>query len=88
MAIFGITSQAPKLEKLDLKLKPLEIFRVLKDHYRDLFLLESLAGPNRLAEYSFIGFNPTLLVDVYNGFTRIYRAGTIIEDEADPPSDP
>jgi len=84
VAIFGTANQTPKLQKLGLRLEPLRIFRALKENYQDVFLLESLTGPDRLAEYSFIGFNPALLIDVHNGFTRIYQAGSIIEDEADP----
>ena len=52
-------------------MNPLEVFSNLIDYYRYLYLLESVEGPRKLAEFSFIGFSPKKLVIVKNGKTEI-----------------
>jgi len=50
---------------------PLEVFSGLVDGYRYLYLLESVEGPRKLAEFSFIGFSPKKLIVVKNRKTEI-----------------
>ena len=87
MAVFGARSsglEKPRLERLNLRLQPFQLFKTLKSHYQDAFLLESLTGAGRLAEYSFMGFNPALIIEVYEGYARVYEGSSITEYEADP----
>lgn len=86
MAIFGlnIADRNIRLTKLDLEVSPLQAFEALRSAYGDAFLLESLVGPERLAEYSFIGFDPALIIEVYEGFSRIRHGGSVSELEGDP----
>ncbi|MBI2184130.1 MAG: anthranilate synthase component I [Thaumarchaeota archaeon] len=73
MIYFGapetIAEKAPRsitLKKLRIESSPLDIYLNLRRNYGTAFLLESAVGPRKLAEYSFIGFNPTTTVTVRN----------------------
>jgi anthranilate synthase component 1 len=49
----------------------LKIFSRLCDDFDSFYLLESIEGPRKLAEFSFIGFDPKKMVSVKNGKTEI-----------------
>ena len=51
--------------------QPFEIFSKLQSHYKNAYLLESIEGPKKLAQYSFIGFNPKITIQVKNGKAKI-----------------
>ncbi|MEM1654867.1 MAG: anthranilate synthase component I family protein [Nitrososphaerota archaeon] len=90
MAVFGSESHAErrfKLIRLDLELSPLQVFGAIKGAWRDAFFLESLTGPRKLAEYSFIGFDPRLTIECYDGFSRVYEGGSIVHEEDGDPLD-
>ncbi|MEM4407413.1 MAG: hypothetical protein QXI19_01575, partial [Candidatus Caldarchaeum sp.] len=58
----------PKLEIIKLYEKsPVELFAKLYQSCENVYLLESVEGPKKLAEYSFIGFNPRILISIKNG---------------------
>lgn len=71
MAIFGIAKAEQKLvtraKKLGIKTTPRELFSKFESEFEHTFLLESAKGESRLAEYSFIGFEPSKLITVKNG---------------------
>ena len=46
------------IKKITLTQQPLEIFSKLQKQYQTAYLLESIEGPKKLAQYSFIGFDP------------------------------
>mgnify|MGYP000597074118 CR=1 FL=1 len=86
-AVFGSEYHAERrlrLIRLDIGLAPLQVFEAIRAVWRDAFLLESLTGPKRLAEYSFIGFDPKLIIECYEGFSRIHEHGSVGEVEGDP----
>jgi anthranilate synthase component 1 len=56
-----------KFKKLSFKKAPLEIFSKLYNHYENAYILESIEGPKKLSQYSFIGFNPALTITIKNG---------------------
>jgi anthranilate synthase component 1 len=56
-----------KFKKISFKKAPLEIFSKLYNHYENAYLLESIEGPKKLSQYSFIGFNPALTITIKNG---------------------
>jgi anthranilate synthase component 1 len=41
-----------------------DVFSILHNHYDNIYLLESVEGPKKLAEYSFIGFNPSTIIEI------------------------
>ena len=49
----------------------MKIFSRLCDDFGSSYLLESIEGPRKLAEFSFIGFDPKKMVSVKNGKTEI-----------------
>ncbi|MEM2108623.1 MAG: anthranilate synthase component I family protein, partial [Candidatus Bathyarchaeia archaeon] len=53
-------------------LSPVEIFAKLQKHCKTTYLLESREGPKKLAQSSFIGFEPRLTVVVKNGKAELY----------------
>jgi len=50
------------LLELPFEANPLEVFKNLYRRCQYAYLLESIEGPDKLAQYSFIGFNPSLIV--------------------------
>jgi len=61
-----------KATKLQVSDTPQHLFLKVQEEYEDAFLLESAKGATRLAEYSFIGFQPALLVRVKNGTLELF----------------
>ena len=55
------------LVKLSFSNTPIEIFTKISKRCRYAYLLESIEGPEKLAQYSFIGFNPRLVIRVKGG---------------------
>lgn len=51
--------------------QPLEIFSKLHQKYKTTYLLESIEGPKKLAQYSFLGFDPKTTIEIKNGTTTI-----------------
>ncbi len=67
--------------------QPLEVFSKLYKHFKTIYLLESIEGPKKLAQYSFIGFSPTLTIQVKNQKATIQNEKTkeiISERTSDP----
>jgi len=71
VAIFGapLAVQTSRLKTTRLKVSdtPQRLFLKVQQEYQEAFLLESAKGATRLAEYSFIGFEPAALFRVKNG---------------------
>lgn len=56
--------------------QPLKVFSKLHQHYKTVYLLESIEGPQKLAQYSFIGFDPAKTIQVKNGKATIINHKT------------
>ena len=56
-----------RYKKLPFAKSPLEIFSKFHRHYKNSYILESVEGPRKLSQFSFIGFNPSLAIRVKNG---------------------
>lgn len=72
---FGISKlhdNTLRIVKLKSIKHPTNLFMKLCEHYDYAFILESVEGPKKLAEYSFIGFDPRLVVAVKDGRAEIY----------------
>jgi len=70
--------EASKLNyrKFPFEQTPLEVFSKLHKHYETAYILESIEGPRKLAQYSFIGFDPTLTVEIKNGDAEVRNEKT------------
>jgi anthranilate synthase component 1 len=75
VTIFGaqVSLQPSKLKtvKLDVSDSPQSLFLKVQQEYEEAFLLESAKGASRLAEYSFIGFEPAALFRVKDGALEV-----------------
>ena len=82
MTIFGSGSEVDSkpldinIKRLDIKGSPEELFGKISDGRDYAYVLESLVGPEKLAEYSFIGFDPTLIVKIQDGKGTIENSST------------
>ena len=56
-----------KTERLQTRHSPRSLFVNVQERYDNAFLLESAIGEKRLAEYSFIGFEPQTVVQIKDG---------------------
>ena len=65
-----------KYRKIPFAQSPLEIFSSLNKKYKTAYLLESIEGPKKLAQYSFIGFSPKVLIQIKDGEARIHSEET------------
>jgi anthranilate synthase component 1 len=68
---FSKAANPLNIEKITLNQQPLEIFSKLQKYYENTFLLESIEGPQKLAQYSFIGFDPKTTIQIRNGQAKI-----------------
>lgn len=55
---------------LDPDLDPYRLFAASRDRHPHAFLLESLTGPERLREYTFVGFDPEMTISYRGGVLR------------------
>ncbi len=71
-----VSKAALKAVRLETRLSPQEAFARIKNRYDYAFLLESAKGPKRLAEYSFIGFDPSKIVTIKDGSLTLLDTGS------------
>src|SRR6266571_9006893 len=55
---------------LDAGLDPYALFAASRDDHPHAFILESLTGPARLAEHTFVGFDPEIIISYRSGVLR------------------
>jgi anthranilate synthase component I len=70
VTVFGASLKlAPRLKAKPLHTRdtPHDLFVKIQEEFQTAFLLESAVGEKRLAEYSFIGFDPQSQVTIRNG---------------------
>ena len=71
MVTFGspvaVQKRKLKASRLQVTDTPQSLFVKVQDEFENAFLLESAKGATRLAEYSFIGFDPVALIRVKDG---------------------
>lgn len=61
----------PKFKKFPNTHAPFEVFSKLYKRAEHAYILESIEGPKKLARFSFIGFDPDVVIRVKNGETEI-----------------
>ena len=67
-------------KKLNLRDAPLEIFSKLYKKFENVYLLESIEGPKKLNQFSFVGFGPTVTIPAKNGKAVTRRDRTCEEN--------
>ena len=76
-----------KILKIPITLGPLELFAKLQSQHKIAYLLESIEGPKKLAQYSFIGFDPRITIQANRGKVQIRNQKneeTCVLDARDP----
>ncbi|MCW4053578.1 MAG: chorismate-binding protein, partial [Candidatus Bathyarchaeota archaeon] len=63
------------------------MFSKLQNRFETAYLLESIEGPKKLAQYSFLGFAPSLTVEIKSGVAEIFNEKTG-ENTREKTSDP
>ena len=71
----GLLKKVNMIE-LPFELEPFKLFTRLNDSCETCYLLESMEGPEKLAEYSFIGFKPEKTLRSKNGVITITETST------------
>lgn len=69
--VFGIINlEKPRKEKLEFR-EPFEVFKSIYSEYESSFLLESMESDTGLARYSFIGFEPEMIIRAREGAIEV-----------------
>ena len=85
MNVFGITElKNPVKEKIEFK-EPFELFKSIYSEYDSSFLLESMESDTGLARYSFIGFEPRMIIRARSGFIEVEHEGSREEFDTENP---
>ncbi len=76
-----------KFKKISFISLPYDLFSKIYTQYDYAYLLESMEGPKKLAQYSFIGFDPRSVITYKNGELIVddQREHTVIKEEIDNP---
>ena len=90
MRAFG-TEQQSRLAKsilqfkqVDLEQTPFRVFARISNRFEYAYILESAIGPQKLSEFSFIGFNPSMAVSLENSKLEIKEGNDTIRKNANP----
>ena len=67
-------------KKISLQNTPIEIFSKLYKKFENVYLLESIEGPKKLNQFSFVGFGPTVTIPAKNGKAVTRRDRTCEEN--------
>lgn len=74
-----------KLKEIPLTCSPFQAFAKFYKKYDHAYLLESVEGPQKLAQYSFIGFNPSTVIKIKNGKATINNNGEKTQEKVGDP---
>ena len=84
MNVFGIIRQNKQNSESEVLFKqihigknPFEVFAKLSENFTNSYILESAIGPEKLTEYSFIGFDPRLKIKLINNQIKIIEKKNI-----------
>ena len=85
----GVETGQVNLIKLPFSNTPFEVFTKICKRCHHAYLLESIEGPEKLAQYSFIGFDPRIVIRVKNGevVTEETETGIATRERTDDPLD-
>jgi anthranilate synthase component 1 len=61
------------VERIDTKVPPVELYRLLAGEFRDSFILESAVGDQRTVAYSFLGFGAETVLRCEDGYVEGYE---------------
>jgi len=76
----------PIIEKINIGKSPLEVFEFFKDKPHSFFL-DSASDPTKLGKFSFMGFEPFLIIKSKKDLITIERKGKAFGQQGQQPSD-
>lgn len=84
-----IRTKSMIIKKIKTPKDPLDVYTSLSKNHEYAFLLESVSGPDKLSEYSFIGYDPLAIFSAENNLCTINDKirGDIFEIETSAPLD-
>ncbi len=65
---------------------PIQCLNVIKERFSRCFLFESIEGGEKVARYSFIGFDPVAEIFISDGALTLTRGGEVIKKLTDDPN--
>ncbi len=68
----------PTFVNLETNMHPFEIFKRISDEFTDIFIFESLEGPQELVESSIMGFGPKYKIKCNNNTLWVYKNDMIL----------
>ena len=68
----------PTFVNLETNLHPFDIFKRISDEFTDIFIFESLEGPQELVESSIMGFGPKYKIKCNNNTLWVYKNDRIL----------
>ncbi len=75
-----------KIQKFNYSTNPLQVFEAINAGSDHCYILESAEGPRKLAQYSFIGFSPSKIVEAkHHTYFEYSNDGKTTEIETDNP---
>ncbi|MFW6110733.1 MAG: anthranilate synthase component I [Thermoproteota archaeon] len=81
-----LTVPGLKIKDISVDSSPTKFFLKIHEKYENAFLLESMKGPKKFAQFSFIGFKPRLLIKAKEEKVKITNeGGGEFEIESDDP---
>jgi len=85
----GVETGQVNFIKLPFSNTPFEVFTKIYKRCRHAYLLESIEGPEKLVQYSFIGFDPRIVIRVKGGdvVTEETETGIVTRERTDEPLD-
>ena len=68
----------PTFVNLETNMHPFDIFKKISDEFSDIFIFESLEGPQELVESSIMGFGPKYKIKCDSSTLRVYKDNRIL----------
>jgi anthranilate synthase component I len=68
----------PTFVNLETNMHPFDIFKRISDEFTDIFIFESLEGPQELVESSIMGFGPKYKIKCNNNTLWVYKNARIL----------
>jgi anthranilate synthase component 1 len=73
-----------RFKQVDLEQNPFQVFSRISNRFDQAYILESAVGPQKLAEFSFIGFNASIAVSLENSKLEVKEGKNITRKNANP----
>jgi len=70
-----------KFKEIKITKKPFEVFAKINKKYNNAYIFESLIGPKKLSEYSYIGFDPKITISLNDDSVLFKKKDDIVTEK-------